>query len=204
MPFLVQRLYSLFLMRRDALVMSGVFTPTPAQNSFRPPPDPVASITGVLNLELLPNRSATTVANGYTVDEPTMRTWSRATAWPAAPTRASAPTVANVTVCFTDVSPDRWLRVGIGMETQRDLGQIGEALRRRRGNRSPVAAPDPSIVPPSQTAAPSALPVTPTLTTARFRNTTDMRQICYARRVVGPLRGQGAPKPRLTLPAICR
>lgn len=52
------------LIRREALVISGCSTPTPAQNSFKPPPEPVDSILGVLNLEVLPNCSATTVANG--------------------------------------------------------------------------------------------------------------------------------------------
>ena len=70
-------------MRRDAFVMSGVWTPTPVQNNFRPPPEPVDSTTGVLNLVYLPNFSATTVAKGYTVEEPTMRIWFRATAEPA-------------------------------------------------------------------------------------------------------------------------
>ena len=44
----------------------------PAQNNFMPPPVPVLSITGVLKLPFLPNCSATTVAYGYTVDEPTI------------------------------------------------------------------------------------------------------------------------------------
>ena len=55
---------SLFLMRREALVTSGCSTPTPAQNSLRPPPEPVDSIFGVLKSVVLPNRSATTVAKG--------------------------------------------------------------------------------------------------------------------------------------------
>ena len=36
------------LIRREELVISGCSTPTPAQNSFKPPPDPVDSILGVL------------------------------------------------------------------------------------------------------------------------------------------------------------
>ena len=44
--------------------MSGCSTPIPLQKSFRPPPDPVDSMTGVLNLVDLPNLSATTVAKG--------------------------------------------------------------------------------------------------------------------------------------------
>ena len=51
-------------MRRDALVTSGCSTPTPSQNSFRPPPEPVDSMTGVLKPEVLPKVSATAVANG--------------------------------------------------------------------------------------------------------------------------------------------
>ncbi len=71
-PLLRHMSTSDFLIRREALVMSGCSTPTPAQNSFRPPPEPVDSIFGVLKPVVLPNCSATTVANGYTVDEPTM------------------------------------------------------------------------------------------------------------------------------------
>ncbi len=52
------------LIRREALVMSGCSSPTPAQNSFRPPPEPVLSTTGVGKLVLLPNCSATAVENG--------------------------------------------------------------------------------------------------------------------------------------------
>ncbi len=44
--------------------MSGVSTPTPAQNSLMPPPVPVDSIFGVLNLLVLPNCSATAVVKG--------------------------------------------------------------------------------------------------------------------------------------------
>ena len=51
-------------MRRDAFVMSGYWTPTPPQNSLKPPPLPVGSIFGVLNPDVRPNYSATTVANG--------------------------------------------------------------------------------------------------------------------------------------------
>ena len=48
----------------DAFVISGCSVPSPAQKSFKPPPDPVDSITGVLNPLVFPNLSATTVANG--------------------------------------------------------------------------------------------------------------------------------------------
>ena len=53
--------------------MSGCRTPTPEQNSLRPPPEPVLSTTGVLNPVDLPNCSATAVENGKTVEEPTIR-----------------------------------------------------------------------------------------------------------------------------------
>ena len=43
-----------------------------------PPPVPVLSTFGVLNLPPRPNCSATVVVNGYTVDEPTMVMESRA------------------------------------------------------------------------------------------------------------------------------
>jgi hypothetical protein len=51
----------------------------PLQNNFIPPPVPVDSITGVLNPSL-PNLSATTVENGYTVEDPTIEIWSLACA----------------------------------------------------------------------------------------------------------------------------
>ena len=60
--------------------MSGVLSPAPEQNSFRPPPEPVLSTTGVLKFVFLPKRSATAAANGKTVDEPTTLIWSRANA----------------------------------------------------------------------------------------------------------------------------
>ena len=52
--------------------MSGCSSPIPAQNSFNPPPEPVDSTIGVLKSVLLPNRSATVVEKGKTVDEPTI------------------------------------------------------------------------------------------------------------------------------------
>src|SRR3954463_6731473 len=70
-------------MRREALAMSGNCGPTPLQNSLRPPPVPVLSTFGVLNLPARPNCSATVVVKGYTVDEPTMLMESRA-AWACA------------------------------------------------------------------------------------------------------------------------
>ena len=45
----------------------------PAQNNLAPPPEPVLSMTGVLNFVVLPKFSATAVANGNTVEEPTIR-----------------------------------------------------------------------------------------------------------------------------------
>src|SRR5262245_24508643 len=58
--------------------MSGNCGPTPLQNSLMPPPVPVLSTFGVLNLPARPNCPATVVVNGYTVDEPTMLMESRA------------------------------------------------------------------------------------------------------------------------------
>jgi hypothetical protein len=58
-------------MALDAFVTDGVIIVIPAQNSFIPPPVPVDSTMGVLYPLDLPKRSATTVVNGYTVDEPT-------------------------------------------------------------------------------------------------------------------------------------
>ena len=46
--------------------------PTPLQNNFMPPPEPVDSTIGVLEEFLLPNSSATMVEKGKTVEEPTM------------------------------------------------------------------------------------------------------------------------------------
>ena len=63
-PFLVQSSNSLFLMRREAFETSGWPTPTPAQNSLKPPPVPVDSTTGVLPAPDLPNCSATAVVKG--------------------------------------------------------------------------------------------------------------------------------------------
>jgi hypothetical protein len=51
--------------------MSGCCTPTPAQNSLKPPPVPVDLDLRRLELAALPNCSATVVVNGYTVEEPT-------------------------------------------------------------------------------------------------------------------------------------
>jgi hypothetical protein len=45
-PFARQDSTSLGLMRRDALVMSGKFWPTPLQNNFMPAPVPVDSTIG--------------------------------------------------------------------------------------------------------------------------------------------------------------
>jgi hypothetical protein len=43
----------------------------PEQNNFIPPPEPVDSILGVRLPVFFPKRSATTVAKGYTVEDPT-------------------------------------------------------------------------------------------------------------------------------------
>jgi hypothetical protein len=87
-PFFWQLAYSFAFMRRDALAMSGNCGPTPLQKSLMPPPVPVLSTFGVLNLPPRPNCSATVVVNGYTVDEPTMLMESRAACACAVPLRA--------------------------------------------------------------------------------------------------------------------
>src|SRR5512134_3554457 len=97
-PALLQASISLSLILRDAPVISGVPSPTPLQNSFMPPPVPVDSTTGVLNLPALPKLSATAVVKGNTVDEPTIWIWSRASATPAvsaSPARAAKATDAR-------------------------------------------------------------------------------------------------------------
>ena len=81
---------SLDLMRRDEFVMSGVLTPRPEQKSLSPPPEPVDSIFGVAKSEVLPKRSATTVANGKTVEEPTTLMLSRACACVTKPVASTA------------------------------------------------------------------------------------------------------------------
>jgi hypothetical protein len=64
-----------------------------------PPPVPVDSMTGGLKSPLFANLSATMVANGKTVLEPTIRIWSRAAASCA---RASAARVAQMLMAFMD------------------------------------------------------------------------------------------------------
>ena len=70
-----------------------------------PPPVPVDSTTGVFMPEVLPNCSATVVVKGYTVDDPTMRIWSRASAGPAsnAPAVASANAPAIVAIFMSSL-----------------------------------------------------------------------------------------------------
>ena len=77
-PFFLQLSISVCFILLDAFVISGCCVPSPAQNNFNPPPEPVDSTTGVLNPLVLPNRSATVVANGYTVELPTILIWSLA------------------------------------------------------------------------------------------------------------------------------
>ena len=63
-PFFLQSSISELLIRREALAISGVFAPEPAQKSLRPPPVPVLSTIGVLKAVERPNSSATTVEKG--------------------------------------------------------------------------------------------------------------------------------------------
>jgi hypothetical protein len=54
-PSAAQLSTSLSVSLREALTRSGWSAPTPAQNSFTPPPVPVDSTMGVSNLPPLPN-----------------------------------------------------------------------------------------------------------------------------------------------------
>ena len=63
-PFWAQVSISLSLILRDAPAMSGVASPTPSQNSLRPPPVPVASTTGDFSAPCLASASVTVVENG--------------------------------------------------------------------------------------------------------------------------------------------
>src|SRR5687767_11543668 len=94
-PFFWQVAYSFAFMRREAFATSGNCGPTPLQNSLMPPPVPVLSTFGVLNLPARPNCSATVVVNGYTVEEPTMLMESRADWASAAVLRAPARAMAS-------------------------------------------------------------------------------------------------------------
>ena len=69
-----------------------------------PPPVPVNSTTGVLPAPDLPNCSATAVVKGYTVDDPTIRIWSRATAAPATPHATAAAAVHAINFVLTLIS----------------------------------------------------------------------------------------------------
>src|SRR5690606_19871481 len=83
-------------MRREALAISIVLSPTPAQNWRRPPPVPPEPTTGVLNSgNACPNSSATMLENGRTVDEPAICMVSRDCA-EAAPSDAATATEAKV------------------------------------------------------------------------------------------------------------
>src|SRR5690606_19801108 len=93
-PASAQVLISESLIGRDALATSMVFSPTPLQNSLRPPEEPPDSTTGVLKLDTVsPKFSATILAYGSTVDEPAIWIWSRAAATPAEAASANAAAV---------------------------------------------------------------------------------------------------------------
>ncbi|MND00332.1 hypothetical protein D3C83_189060 [compost metagenome] len=64
-PFAWQSSNSLTFIRREALVMSGVLAPMPAQKRFMPPPVPVDSMIGAANCAFEREKfSATSFANG--------------------------------------------------------------------------------------------------------------------------------------------
>tara|TARA_E500000178_G_scaffold1931_1_gene2149 strand:+ start:9724 stop:10008 length:285 start_codon:yes stop_codon:yes gene_type:complete len=94
-------------MRRDEFVMSGKFVPMPEQNNFIPPPEPVDSTFGVGFSLLRPYRSATTVENGYTVDEPTIAIVSLAETRLAAASKKRFTTIILVILqCDINNSPE--------------------------------------------------------------------------------------------------
>ena len=63
-PFFAQSSNSDALIRREALVMSGCWSPTPAQNNFMPAPVPVDSTIALIPGWVRWNCSATAVVNG--------------------------------------------------------------------------------------------------------------------------------------------
>src|SRR3546814_14921563 len=104
-PVFVQSSYSDCFMALEAPVMSGWSAPTPGQKIFMPPPVPVDSTTGAEKLDLLANSSDTAWVYGKTVDEQTMRIWSRASAMAgAAMTRPGRDATASL-LLITGVPP---------------------------------------------------------------------------------------------------
>src|SRR3546814_5632813 len=85
--------------------MSGWPVPTPAQDSFMPPPVPVLSTTGALKLLVFANCSATAVEKGKTVEEPTMRIWSRVDACTASAVQASREQAQVASDCLSTGKP---------------------------------------------------------------------------------------------------
>src|SRR5688572_792951 len=87
-----------------------------------PPPVPVDSTTGVLPTPDLPNCSATAVVKGYTVEEPTMRIWSRATA-------ASANAKAPATAAAVDMAMNRVFTIALPYWVIRGGRHLRDRLR---------------------------------------------------------------------------
>ena len=95
--------------------MSGCSNPTPPQNSFSPPPEPVDSTTGVAKPLVWPNCSATAAENGKTVDDPTILIVSRMSCAAAVPARKAARMPANavfINLDFMTISLLDWNRRG--------------------------------------------------------------------------------------------
>ncbi|MNR38958.1 hypothetical protein D3C85_1571120 [compost metagenome] len=118
-----QRSNSLCFIGREALAMSGVEGPTPAQKAWMPPPVPSDSMRGAAVLpEVRAKFSATRVAKGKTVEEPAAQMPARAFWLPGAappsllPQAASATRAAAQAVIFREriigrTSPDvSWRR----------------------------------------------------------------------------------------------
>ncbi|MNN76862.1 hypothetical protein D3C81_1932770 [compost metagenome] len=95
-PLATQRSNSPCFIGREALAMSGVEGPMPAQKAWMPPPVPKDSTRGAEPPEVRAKFSATRVAKGKTVDEPAAQMPARAFWLPGAPPSLS-PQAASAT-----------------------------------------------------------------------------------------------------------
>jgi hypothetical protein len=73
-PLALQASNSDFFIGREALAMSGNFSPMPPQNILMPPPVPRLSTLGAFLPVFLAKFSAVRVEKGNTVDEPAAQT----------------------------------------------------------------------------------------------------------------------------------
>lgn len=92
-PDAAQLFFSASVMRREAPAMSGLPSARLEQNSFRPPPDPMLSTTGVSKAPPRPNCSDAIDTNGATVEELAIWMRSAAVAGKASVAASKSPTV---------------------------------------------------------------------------------------------------------------